>query len=220
MPEDCLYDTIPALYYTINKQSSGSLSAVHSFNDPSIPVHGSFTVRVKPTEELPGKWYDKIVLRREYRNKKDVRKANVQNGFLVADFDEFGNFQAFLDLEPPTINELGRGDTVNLSAATRIVFQPKDNFAVKNFRAELDGQWLRFTNDKGRSYIYKFDERCPDGVHELKVWVDDIVGNTTSKTWWFKKYPYTPPPKKKVVKKASSKRKVGSGKKKPVLKKR
>ena len=220
MPEDCLYDTIPALYYTINKQSSGSLSAVHSFNDPSIPVHGSFTVRVKPTEELPGKWYDKIVLRREYRNKKDVRKANVQNGFLVADFDEFGNFQAFLDLEPPTINELGRGDTVNLSAATRIVFQPKDNFAVKNFRAELDGQWLRFTNDKGRSYIYKFDERCPDGVHELKVWVEDIVGNTTSKTWWFKKYPYTPPPKKKAVKKASSKRKVGSGKKKPVLKKR
>jgi hypothetical protein len=35
-------------------------------------------------------------------------------------------------------------------------------------------------------------------VHELKVRVEDIVGNVTVKTWWFKKYPYTPlPPKKK-----------------------
>jgi len=220
MPEDCLYDTIPALYYTINKKSPGSLSAVHSFNDPAIPVHGSFTVRVKPTEELPGKWYDKVVLQREYGNKRNARKANVQNGFLVADFDDFGNFQAFLDLEPPSINELGRGDTINLSAATRIVFQPKDNFAVKNFRAELDGQWLRFTNDKGRSYIYKFDEHCPDGVHELKVTVEDIVGNTTTKTWWFKKYPYTPPPKKKVVKKTSGKKKIRTSKKAPPRRKK
>jgi len=209
MPEDCLYDTIPALYYTINKPGTGSLSAVYSFNNPAIPVHGSFTVRVKPTEELPGKWYDKVVLQREYGNKKNARKANVQNGFLVADFNDFGNFQAFLDLEPPSINELGKEDTINLSAATRIVFQPKDNFAVKSFRAELDGQWLRFTNDKGRSYIYKFDEHCPDGLHELKVWVEDLVGNTTTKIGWFKKYPYTPP-KKKV----SGKKQVASGKKK------
>jgi hypothetical protein len=213
MPENCLYDTIPVLYYTINKQSPGSLSAVHSINNPATPVHGAFTVRVKPTEELPGKWHDKVVLKREYGNKKHVRKASVQNGFLVADFDDFGNFQAFLDLEPPSINELGRADTINLSTATRIVFQPKDNFAVKSFRAELDGQWLRFTNDKGRSYIYKFDEHCPDGVHELKVTVEDLVGNATTKTWWFKKYPYTPPPKKKVGKKASSKKKIRTAKK-------
>lgn len=219
MPEDCLYDTIPALYYTVNKQNSGSLSAVHTLNAPSIPVHGSFTVRVKPTDELPGKWYDKVILQREYGNKKTIRKASVQNGFLVADFGDFGNFQAFLDLEPPTINEpdsyrvgkparsSGGGDTINMSAATRIVFQPNDNFAVKSFRAELNGQWLRFTNDKGRSYIYKFDEHCPYGVHELKVWVEDIVGNVTTKSWWFKKYPYSPPLKKKAVKKISGKKK-------------
>ncbi len=208
MPEDCLYDTIPVFYYSTNKQSKGSLSPEHSLNNPSTPVHYDFTVRIKPTESLPGKWYDKVVIQRTYGSKKTIRKAKYENGFLVADFKEFGNFQAFLDLEPPTINNLGYGDTVNLSAASRTVFRPDDNFDVKSFRAELDGQWLRFTNDKGRSYIYKFDERCPYGVHELKVTVEDLTGNTTTKSWWFKKYPYTPPPKKKVKRKTSGKKKT------------
>ena len=144
----------------------------------------------------------------------------MENGFLVADFDDFGNFQAFLDLEPPSVNDLGKGDTINLSAASRILFQPGDNFGVKSFRAELDGQWLRFTNDKSRSYIYEFDERCPYGLHQLTVIIEDIVGNTTTKTWWFKKYPYTPPPKKAVKKKAGSKKKTTTSKKKPIRKKR
>jgi len=68
-----------------------------------------------------------------------------------------------------------------------------------------------FTNDKGRNWIYKFDEQCPFGVHELKVRVEDIVGNVTEKTWWFKKYPYTPPPKKK--KKTTAKKKPATKKK-------
>jgi hypothetical protein len=104
------------------------------------------------------------------------------------------------------INGLGKGDTVNLSPATRIVFTPYDNFGIRSFRAELDGKWLRFTNDKGRNFIYIFDKRCPYGVHELKVTVEDIVGNTTMKTWWFKKYPYTPPKKKPVKKKKGAKK--------------
>jgi len=212
LPEECLYDTVPALYYSNSKRGAGSLSPEHALNNPSIPVHNSFTVRIKPDDPLPGKWNDKVVLQREYGGKRNVRKAKVENGFLVADFGDFGNFQAFLDLEPPTVNELGRGDTINLSGATRIVFQPADNFGVKSFRGELDSQWLRFTNDKSRSYIYKFDDRCPDGVHQLKVTVEDIVGNVSTKTWWFKKYPYTPPPKKAVKKKAGAKKKTVSKK--------
>jgi len=212
-PEDCLYDSIPVLYYTNNKPSENAVSAEHAFNNPSIPVHNNFTVRIKPTQNIPINWQDKIILKREYGSRKNVRKATLENGFLTASFDEFGNFQAFVDLESPTIKGLGNGDTINLSAASRIVLYPSDNFAVKSFRAELDDQWLRFTNDKGRAYIYKFDERCPYGVHELKVTVEDIVGNTTTKTWWFKKYPYTPP-KKKAVGKGSGKKKVVSGKRK------
>jgi hypothetical protein len=219
LPENCLYDSIPVLYYTNAKLSEKAVSMVHAFNNPSIPVHDNFTIRIQPIQSLPAAWQNNIILQREYGSRRNVRKATLENGFFTASFDEFGNFQAFVDLESPTINGLGNGDTIDLSAANRIVFYPSDNFAIKSFRAELDGQWLRFTNDKGRAYAYKFDERCPYGVHELKVTVADIVGNTTTKSWWFKKYPYTPP-KKKAAKKGSDKKKVASGKKKVSSKKK
>ncbi len=220
LPKECLYDTIPVLNYTNTRESEESISLEHAFDNPSVPVHNSFMIKIKPTQQ-PGIGYDKnkVVLKREYGGKKNVRKADWQNGFFVADFEAFGNFQAFEDVKPPSVIGLGSGDTIDLSPATRIALQAADNFGVKNFRAELDGKWLRFTNDKGGSYIYRFDEQCPYGVHELKVTVNDIVGNTTIKTWWFKKYPYTPP-KKKAVKKGKNKRKVKGGKKKTVTKKK
>ena len=56
---------------------------------------------------------------------------------------------------------------------------------MKNFRAELDGKWLRFTNDKGRSFIYIFDEKCGRGSHELKISIQDEAGNTTEKIYHF-----------------------------------
>ena len=84
MPEECLYDTVPALYYSNSKRGSGSLSLEHALNNPSIPVHNSFTVRIKPADPLPGKWKDKVVLQREYGGKRNIRKAKVENGFLVA----------------------------------------------------------------------------------------------------------------------------------------
>jgi murein DD-endopeptidase MepM/ murein hydrolase activator NlpD len=220
MPETCLYDTLRSYYNHSNTSSEYAVSAVHQVNDPSVPVQDDLTVRVKPDKTIPAEWRDKIVIQRSYRNDNNVRKAVWEGEWLSAKFSDFGNFQAFADIIPPTVNDPdsyreGSGDTVDLSPAKRIVFQPGDNFGVKSFRAELDGKWLRFTNDKGRSHIYIFDERCPYGIHELKVTVEDLAGNITAKTWVFKKYAYTP---KKKVSKKKSKSKKASAKKLPAKK--
>jgi murein DD-endopeptidase MepM/ murein hydrolase activator NlpD len=229
LPEGCLYDTVSSFYYRNNSFPEYAVSASHQVNDPSVPVQDDLVVRITPDKTIPPEWKDKIVIQRSYRNSSSVAKAEWtgNNSVLSAKFGDFGSFQAFADVIAPAINEpgssrVGEGDTIDLSPATRIVFQPKDNFGViKKFRAELDGQWLRFANDKGWSYIYVFDERCPYGIHELKVTAEDLVGNTTIKSWWFKKYPYTPPKKKvsKKGKKTSGKKRVGSGKKKTSTKK-
>jgi len=127
---------------------------------------------------------ERTVIQNVSGTRKTVEKAKWGSDWVWAKFKQFGSFQAFIDDEPPTINTPGTGNIINLQNATRIVFMPKDNFnVIKNFRAEVDGQWLRFTNDKGKSWIYKFDEKFPRGEHQLKVIVEDIAGNITTKIW-------------------------------------
>ncbi len=213
MPENCLYDSVPLVYSQQNIFSPGAVTAQHRFTDPVYPLHSDFSVRIKLIKKVREDLKNKIVLLREWKGSRSVRKAEWQKGWLSASFDVFGNFQAFVDTIAPTINAPAKGkDTLDLSPLNNIVFTPNDNFAVRSFRAELDGKWLMFTNDKGRSWIYNFDEQCPFGVHELKVKVEDIVGNVTEKTWWFKRYPYTPPKKKVYQKKTSSKKTVSKKK--------
>jgi hypothetical protein len=204
LPERCIYDSIPLVYNTTNSTLPTAVSALHQLNDNSYPVHEEMTIRIKPTIEIKEEWRDKIVIQRNAGNA--IIKPVWQGEWLSAKTGAFGSFIALVDLTPPQLNSIGKGDTVNLSPASRIVFTPTDNSGIKSFHAELDGKWLMFTNDKGRSWIYKFDEQCPFGVHELTVTVEDIVGNITEKTWWFKKYPYIPPPPKKK-KKTTAKRK-------------
>jgi hypothetical protein len=220
MPPALLYDTVSLIYFYRDDMPAYAVTGIHQLNDATIPLHENFTLRMQPGKPIPADWKDKLVIQRSSRG-TTIKKANWDGKWLTARFGDFGSFQAFVDVIPPQVNDPdshreGKGDTVDLSPASRIVFTPTDNFGViKNFRAELDSQWIRFTNDKGRNWIYKFDERCPYGVHHLKVTVEDLVGNTTIKEWWFKRYPYTPPPKKKkAVKKGSGKRQVASGKNK------
>lgn len=219
LDEGCLYDTVPAGYFRNNAAAATIVSGIHQLADPSYPLHDDVTIRIKPVKPIPGEWKDKLLVQRTSKG-STIRKAEWQGDWVTAKFGDFGNFQVVADIIAPQLNELGKGDTINLSAASRIVFSPTDNFGmVKKLRAELNGQWLRFTNDKTRNWIYKFDERCPYGVHELKVTIEDLVGNTTTKTWWFKREPYTPPPpKKKPVKKTASKKKTVA--KKPTVKKK
>lgn len=205
-----LYDSLPIVYRRdLFPILPGAITARHQLNDPTIPVHLNFTVRLKPERIIPANLKNKVIVQRSFGAVKKVKKANLEGEWVSAEFDDFGYFQAFVDTIPPQVTLAGKGDTINVSALSRLVFTPTDNFGtIKRFRAELNDSWIRFTNDKGRSWIYRFDQRCPHGVHKLTVTVEDLVGNTTTKTWWIKRAPYQPPVKKsskKTVKKKKRK---------------
>jgi hypothetical protein len=127
-----------------------------------------------------------IVMVRFQGGQKDVQLPEWQNGWASARFREFGNFQLVLDTIAPVVTPLGSLNEADLSKATLIAFSIKDDLgALRNFRAELDGAWLCFTNDKGLAYIYKFDQHCPPGRHTLRVSVEDVAGNRTVKEYHF-----------------------------------
>lgn len=178
--EKTIYDTITAGYSFADNKATNSVSPVFNFLSAAIPSHDTVTIRIKPSETIPTQWRDRIVIKNIVGSRTYLQKAQWKNGWLAAKFRQFGSYQAFVDSEPPTVN----APPTDLSKSSRIVFAPKDNFnVIKNFRVEVDGQWLRFSNDKGKTWIYTFDEYFPKGEHELKVIIEDEAGNITTKTW-------------------------------------
>lgn len=116
----------------------------------------------------------------------EVQKVEWQQNWAAARFRDFGAFELLVDTTPPKIVPLGFSNGANLSKASRILFTVTDNLSrFKKVRAELDGNWLRFTNDKGRTFSYQFDEKCLSGKHELRITAEDEAGNTAESIFHF-----------------------------------
>lgn len=185
MPLNAIYDKMSAGYSSTPSAALNSVSARHKLGETYIPVHSNYEVRIKPDKYISPENRNKIVIKRVGKN-TTVRKAVWNGEWLTAQFRDFGVFEAFIDNAPPSVNALGSGDVVNLNKATRISFTPTDNYGIADFRVEVDGKWLRFTNDKGRTWIYNFsDGRITAGQHELTVIVTDVAGNVTRRSWQF-----------------------------------
>lgn len=182
--EKCLYDSVHINFFKL--PYPGGISYTYEIGAVYIPLQDSFLVRIKPISNFDVSKMDKVVMQRFAGSKKDVEKVQWQGGWASARFRDFGDFQLLVDEEPPRVIPVGFANGANLSRASRIVLIIKDNLDVfKNFRAELDGKWLRFSNDKGKSFIYNFDEHCPRGKHELKISVQDEAGNSATQVFNF-----------------------------------
>jgi hypothetical protein len=181
LPENAIYDTV---YFNYNEMPSATGKNIYQLHNATVPVQCMYPVSIK--ENFAMEDTGKIVMERFYGSKKDFAKAVYKAGWYTASFREFGNFQLLIDREPPNIVPIGFRDGMNAAGQSRIMFNIKDNTEdIVNFTALLDGKWLRFSNDKGINFIYKFDERCEPGSHELKISATDQVGNTAERVYHF-----------------------------------
>jgi murein DD-endopeptidase MepM/ murein hydrolase activator NlpD len=186
MGERCLYDSVHIRYSKSAAVLPQSVSSVHTIGERYIPLQESFLIRIQPTRVLTVAERSRTVMQWSLGARKAIQQVEWQENWATARFRDFGNYQLVVDTEPPAVVSIGFSDGANLQKASHIAFTIKDNLDVfKNVRTELDGKWLRFTNDKGRTFIYYFDERCPAGEHTLKISAEDEAGNTTMKTFTF-----------------------------------
>jgi hypothetical protein len=185
LPAATLYDSVSFFHSKKSSAGQNSYSAIHSILSGLIPAQDYFTVSIKTNKNIPENLTDKMLIKRSWNGKSEVIKTTRNGDWYSGKFRTFGNFELISDDQPPVINA-DFHDNANISNYRSIVIFPKDNNdEIKNFRAELDGKWLRFSNDKGRSFIYNFDEKCGPGKHELKVSVEDEAGNRTERILHF-----------------------------------
>lgn len=181
--EKCLYDSVRINYAGEQDNAANSVSALHRIGAGYIPLQDYVLVQIKPTKEIIPDDRMHIVMERITGTKKEVQRVTWKNDWASARFREFGSFHLLSDTEAPVITPLGFHNGSNLSKSSRLIIQVKDNLgAFTNFRATLDGNWICFSNDKGKSFLYKFDEHFPPGKHILKIHVEDLAGNIAEKS--------------------------------------
>jgi hypothetical protein len=192
--EKSLYDSVFISYRTsgypgLGISLPGAVSPVYTIGAPYIPLQEPLLVRLRsnqPGAALLDTERNKVVMVRFNGKDRDVIKPEWKEGWASARFREFGNFQLVEDNEVPVITAIGFQNGARLKKSSRITFTVKDNLGgIRNFRAELDGKWLCFTNDKGAAFIYKIDEHCTPGNHLLKVTAEDVAGNRATKEYNF-----------------------------------
>ena len=185
LPENSLYDSFRFQYKEIIPATGNIIYQLHN---NTVPLHDYFSVKIK--NNIPILLKNKVVIAHSWKAKTDFAKADLvrvsNEDWYKSKFREFGNFQLQIDTIAPIIIPLYLKEGMNCNKLNSLAFMISDNSEIlKNFTATLDGKWLRFSNDKGRTFIYQFDEMCRPGQHELIISVEDIVGNRTEKTYHF-----------------------------------
>lgn len=183
--EKCLYDSVHLIYSEkAAEEGKNIVSAVHQFGNTRIPLADTITVRIKLPKPVNQKEH---VLMQWFDGKEfEVKKPEWQGDWATASFRNLGNFRLILDTEPPLIHLPGLVENTNLGSTNQIIILVKDNYKkIKNFRATLDGNWLLLSNDKARAFVYKLDEHCRQGKHELKIYAEDEAGNSASAVYHF-----------------------------------
>lgn len=180
--EEAIFDSFHFSYQVI-KPSVGK--PIYQLHNKQVPLYKYFPLKIK--DAFATKDTGRIIMKRSWNNKTEFKKTVAAQDWYTASFRSLGQFQLILDNMPPVIRPIGRlNNSSNWSGLSSIAFAVSDNTEeIGSFNAFLDGQWLCFSNDKGKVFRYSFDEHCPPGEHSLELTVTDLAGNIATKTFYF-----------------------------------
>lgn len=181
VPEQSLYDSIGFRLSSRPSATPLSYSSLFSLHQYTVPVHLPYTVKLKPNRPIPYPHRERMVVQLIVKGETEVHKAQWELGWYTARLREFGEVQLLADETPPVLTVSGLAEGGSAAGLRKIVVNASDNLgAVRNFRAELDGRWLMFSQ-RGRTFTYTMDEKMGPGAHTLKLRIEDMAGNPTEK---------------------------------------
>ena len=183
MKDSAIYDNFHFKF----REAPNALGTAYYLHDEDVPVQQYYPIKLKGNFNIEDT--GKIEMKMNSHGRTKYKKAVYKNGWYESSFRDFGVFQLILDKTPPVVAPLwGFRDGADVSKLNRIAFSAIDNTQeIVDFTGLLDGQWLLFSNDKGKTFIYNFDKYCTPGEHSLELIVKDVVGNTTRKVYRFRR---------------------------------
>jgi hypothetical protein len=182
---NAFYDTVPFILKSEKTTDTKVVSNVHTLLNSKVPVHDSFTVKIKTIVPLSDDEKSKVVVQLISNNKTEAVKGTWQGDFMAAKFRDLGIVKLVKDTIPPRVTLGGWANGSSLKNKKSFTIYAKDNLGeLESFKVYVDDKWLMFSR-KGDAFIHTFDDRVAVGEHLLKVIVKDVAGNVTEKEYRF-----------------------------------
>lgn len=150
---------------------------------PVIPLNKSFTLTFDVSnysEEEKKKMYIAYVNTKKQASYENTRK---KKEIFYTTTKKLGNYALKFDHQKPRISLHNFKNGSWISKQHRIVAKISDyESGVKSYRATLDGEWILMEYDlKKKQIVYQFkDKKLVGTKHDLKIIVEDQVGNTNT----------------------------------------
>ncbi|MCD6354521.1 MAG: M23 family metallopeptidase [Prolixibacteraceae bacterium] len=184
VPAGVLYKNI-LFQYKKTDSDNDFFSALHVVHKNSVPLQKSATLKIKPiglskilqskallvsVDTISGKYYS--------------AGGYFENGRVVSQIRNFGNFAVAVDTIPPSIVPLSIKNKRTLTESKQIRFKIKDTLSgINKFEGILDGRWALFEyNAKNNLLTHRFDSKrfTFKKQHQLKLIVTDNKNNETT----------------------------------------
>lgn len=183
LSKNAVYDAVNFNMY--EKPDGEAVSNSIVLNNPYIPVHDNYTLKIKANRTLSNEEKDKTVIELNYGSDNNIIKAKWNGDWADGQFNRLGTARLLLDSSLPSVYPNWKDGTIINVSSLRLKGTAKIG-DIESFRAELDGKWLRFARVKD-DFVYIFDEKCPkdSGSHILKVTTINTAGNTNTQSFTF-----------------------------------
>ncbi len=191
LPENALYKNLNFNYQS-GEAGDGYYSSVHQIHNNTVPLNKNATISIK-TKNIEEHFQNKALLVNINPETGKYRAAGgkYENGKVMGEIKNFGNFAVRIDTIPPTIKPLSITNNNTLTEADRIRFTITDDLTgIDQFEGLIDGIWALFEYDaKSNTITHYFDaERFElNKQHQFKLTVTDTKGNSSEYEATFQK---------------------------------
>lgn len=178
MPKNTLYNDIAFTCSIVKIRLPSSYSDIYQVHTSDIPVHDFFTISIKPKVVDDSLKKHLVITRVNDRGEKEFVGGRFENGFVVAQVKEFGNYVVTIDTVKPQLVSVKK-------TSKRIEFIVKDNFSgIKNYNAYIDDNWVLLEYEHKLNKLYYTFDTSQDfspfsqgNLHLLKLYVSDAAEN-------------------------------------------
>lgn len=153
-----------------------------------VPLHKFYTLAIKPKNLSPAQLQNAVIaVTYNYGNKKvkDYFETTYQDGKLIAQVRDFGQFTIEFDREKPIISPINISPNTSFIKGNKLKFKVKDSSSgIKSYNAFANNEWVILRYDKKNHLMWIDREDIPfTGKAELSIQIQDLGGNLAKKNY-------------------------------------